>query len=142
MTQWRQPETAQYTGFIIFPKSQCSTDFMKALGDGRIKFDLLDVKSQYTPQFTYYRDDGSRSSLTIQYRSVNQSGDSLLMTRGDSMILVKNFSTWIFLKSVPTCPRGWTVYRKNKNKLVEYFKMGGNRQKCRKFSLLNRFYKS
>ena len=80
VTQWRQPETAQYTGFIIFPKSECSTDFMKALGDGRIKFDLLDVKSQYTPQFTYYRDDGSRSSLTIQYRSVNRSSDSLLMT--------------------------------------------------------------
>ena len=73
VTQWRQPETAQYTGFIIFPKSECSTDFMKALGDGRIKFDLLDVKSQYTPQFTYYRDDGSRSSLTIQYRSVDRS---------------------------------------------------------------------
>ena len=43
---------------------------MKALGDGRIKFDIQDKKSQYTPQFTYYRDDGSRSSLTIQYRSV------------------------------------------------------------------------
>ena len=57
------------------------------------------------------------------------------------MILVKNFSAWIFLKSVPTCPRGWTVYRKNKNNFVECFKMGGNRQKCRKFSRLNRFLK-
>ena len=57
------------------------------------------------------------------------------------MILVKNFSTWIFLKSEPTCPREWTVYRKNKNNSVEYFKMDGNRQKCQKFSRLNRFEK-
>ena len=70
MTQWRQSETVPYTGFIIFPKSQCSTDFMKAIGDGRFKLDILDVKSQYTPQFTYYRDDGSKSSMTLQYRSV------------------------------------------------------------------------
>ena len=35
----------------------------------------------------------------------------------------------------------WTVYRKNKNNFVVCFKMGGNRQKCRKFSRLNRFLK-
>ena len=57
------------------------------------------------------------------------------------MILMKKFSTWIFLKSAPTCPRGWTVYRKNKNYFLECFQMGGNSQKCRKLSRLNRFLK-
>ena len=57
------------------------------------------------------------------------------------MILKKNFSSLIFLKSAPMCPRGWTVYRKNKNNFVECFKMDGNHQKCRKFSRLNRFLK-
>ena len=61
--------------------------------------------------------------------------------RGDSMILMKNFSTWILIKSAPTCSRGWTVDRKNKNKFVECLKMAENRQKCRKFSCLNRFLK-
>ena len=61
------------------------------------------------------------------------------MGTGDTTILVKNFSTSILLKSAPTRPRGWTVYRKNKNNFVESFKMGGNRQNCRKLSRLNRF---
>ena len=63
------------------------------------------------------------------------------MGRGDTTILVENFSTRIFFKGAPTCPRGWTVYRKNKNNFVECFKIGGNRQKCRKFSRLDRFLK-
>ena len=46
-----------------------------------------------------------------------------------------------FKKNAPACPRGWTAYLKNQNNFVECFKMAGNRQKCRKFSRLNRFLK-
>ena len=45
------------------------------------------------------------------------------------MTLMKNFSTWIFMKKAPTYSRGSTVYQKNKNNFVEDFKMGGDRQK-------------
>ena len=71
--------------------------------------------------------------------------DSRLITwcirRGDTTILIKKFLTWIVLENVPTCSQGSTVYQKNKNNFVKGFVMGKNRQKCQKFSLLDRFLK-
>ena len=58
------------------------------------------------------------------------------------MIFAKIFLTWIFMKIAPMCSRGLTVYQKNKNNFVEGFKMGGDRQKWRKFSLLDRLLKA
>ena len=63
------------------------------------------------------------------------------MGRGDTTILIKKFLTWIVLENVPTCSQGSTVYQKNKNNFVKGFVMGKNRQKCQKFSLLDRFLK-
>ena len=48
------------------------------------------------------------------------------------MIFLKIFLTLIFMKKAPTCSRGWSVYRKNKNNFVECFKIGGNRAKMSK----------
>ena len=54
------------------------------------------------------------------------------------MILANFFLRWIFLKSASTCSRGSTVYKKNNNNLVGYFKMRGRGLKCRKFVLSDR----
>ena len=62
----------------------------------------------------------------------------IVYPRGDSMI----FLTWIFMKIAIMCSRGLTVYQKNKNNFVGGFKMGGDRQKWRKFSLLDRLLKA
>ena len=63
------------------------------------------------------------------------------MGRRDTVILIKNFLTWIFLENATTCSQGSTVYQKNKNNFVGGLVMGKNRQKCQKFSLLDRFLK-
>ena len=90
----------------------------------------------------FFLDDSSRmNQLYIGHFHIGHFIKFWPISRGDTMILVKDFSTSILLKSAPTCPKGWTVYRKNKNNFVECFKMGGNHQKCRKFSRLNRFLK-
>ena len=51
--------------------------------------------------------------------------------RGDSMILVKIFLAWIFLKSVPTCSRRSTQYQINRTDFVLGYEMGGKGQKRR-----------
>ena len=48
------------------------------------------------------------------------------------MILIKKILNWIFLKNVPTCSQGSTVYQKNKNNFVEVYVVGKNGQKCQK----------
>ena len=57
------------------------------------------------------------------------------------MILIKKLLIWIFLKNAPTCSQGSTVYQKNEHNSVVGFKVGKNRQKCQKFSLLGQLLK-
>ena len=78
-------ETADYTGFAIFAKKYCGTDFISgrpelnrlkfhpkylALADGRIQFDVADFSPQYTTfENLFYRNEetSSLSSTTAQW---------------------------------------------------------------------------
>ena len=71
------PETAAYTGFNIFTKKYCGSDFIAAIADGRIQFEYVDKANQYqTAANAYLRDDqdnASRSSATTQWTNAANS---------------------------------------------------------------------
>lgn len=63
-------ETAAYTGFNIFTKKYCGSDFIAGIADGRIRFEYADKQSQYQTGSAYLRDDKdipARSSATTQW---------------------------------------------------------------------------
>ena len=48
---WRKA----YTGFNIFAKIHCGTDFIKGIADGRIQYNIVDKFALYQPGSAYYR---------------------------------------------------------------------------------------
>lgn len=85
-------ETTAYTGFNIFTKKYCGTDFITGLTDGRVQYDYLDNKEQYITENSYYRDDTntpSRSSVTLQYNSpANSETANIGNKKKDMMYLI------------------------------------------------------
>jgi len=60
--------TSPYTGFFMFSRRYCGTDFFDALSDGTIKLGMFDYEATYDVQFRHTRIDGSKgSSVTVQY---------------------------------------------------------------------------
>ena len=39
-------ETMEYTGFIQFPRKHCGPDFVEALVDGRLQYDIKDTAEE------------------------------------------------------------------------------------------------
>ena len=63
-----------YTGFLMFGRKSCGSDFLTATQDGRLSFDIYAATGIYTVDSTYYRDDASYSSVTIQFTK-NEAGN-------------------------------------------------------------------
>ena len=69
---------AAYTGFAIWSRKKCGPDFMDKVNDGTVTFDMLDTYDSANPngwydtagQFSYKRDDGSSTSVSIQWGQV------------------------------------------------------------------------
>ncbi|CBY24934.1 unnamed protein product [Oikopleura dioica] len=57
-----------YTGFILFFKQDCGIDFLRALEDGRVTWDILDRGNYYTPEFVYHRLDKTQTNVALQFR--------------------------------------------------------------------------
>ena len=59
-----------YYGFLIFSRKKCGNEFLSAVANGDITFDVLDKYHAYitSHQFAYLRNDGPKTSVTIQYR--------------------------------------------------------------------------
>merc|ERR1712048_124711 len=61
--------TGPYTGFFMFARRYCGTDFFDALSDGTINLAMYDYESTYSLKYKTTRIDGSKgSSVTFQYK--------------------------------------------------------------------------
>ena len=57
-----------YNGFLMLSRKNCGADFLEGFADGRLSFEILDKRVFYEAQYSYHRDDASKSSLTLQFR--------------------------------------------------------------------------
>lgn len=74
VTMTKMPESQPYTGFIIWPRKKCGASFLEAMTNGTITYDVMDTTGGHnyeSPQFTYFRDDKGKSSVTMQWGSPN-----------------------------------------------------------------------
>ncbi|CAG5076718.1 Oidioi.mRNA.OKI2018_I69.PAR.g8528.t1.cds [Oikopleura dioica] len=61
-----------YTGFLLFFKQDCGIDFLRALEDGRVTWDILDRGNYYTPEFVYHRVDKTQTNVALQFRHAGE----------------------------------------------------------------------
>ena len=57
----------EYHGFMAFTKKQCGNDFLKALTDGRVSWNILDSGNFYHTQFEYFNTEGPMGATILQF---------------------------------------------------------------------------
>ena len=69
----KTPETVPYTGFLIYPRKKCGGDFINAIKDGRLQWEIMDFDNYYnsTDKYHWHRNDDERSSITLQFQNKN-----------------------------------------------------------------------
>jgi len=76
-----------YTGFLIYSRKTCGADFMDKFLDGTVNFDLYDYTGEYVPLYRYYRTDGGRSSMTLQFKRSEVADSTLGNAKKDQFFL-------------------------------------------------------
>merc|ERR1711964_362694 len=61
------PSAEQYTGFFMLSRKNCGADFMEHMLNGNVGVDIFDYEGEFVTQYTYFRDDASTSSITVQF---------------------------------------------------------------------------
>ena len=60
--------TEDYIGFLVFTRKQCGTDFVEALSNGKLTYQIYDFYAKYEVQSTFVRFDKQQTQAAIQFR--------------------------------------------------------------------------
>lgn len=74
----QKPEDEAYSGFIIYSRKNCGSNFLKAIKDGLVSFDVMDSAAYYntTGQLRYYHEAGQQTSAVIQFSNESPAEES------------------------------------------------------------------
>ena len=82
-----------YIGILMFSRTECGPDFVEALGDGRLSWDIQDESADlYSDYYSYVRlgQPAERRAATLQFLYTPSGADDLMNTKKDQLYIHLN----------------------------------------------------